>query len=123
MMARGWMNFWLIQTFSWGFFHIPQKLRAYSTQSYFQNCRAKHRLAAQYLSMADGANVRLKRDIVAALESGVLGGVSLDVFEKEPLPADSPTLEIHYAILTPHVASVSDTYALANHVAGQIKTV
>ncbi len=64
---------------------------------------------------------QVETDIVAALESGVLGGVSLDVFEKEPLPADSPLWKFTNAILTPHVASVSDTYALANHVAGQIK--
>ena len=63
---------------------------------------------------------QVETDIVAALESGVLGGVSLDVFEKEPLPVDSLLWKFTNAILTPHVASVSDTYALANHVAGQI---
>ena len=64
---------------------------------------------------------QVETDIIAALESGHLGGVSLDVFEEEPLSEDSPLWAFNNAILTPHVASVSDTAALARHVAGQIE--
>lgn len=60
-------------------------------------------------------------DIIAALESGRLGGVSLDVFEQEPLPSDSPLWSCRGAMISPHVASVSDPYSVARHVAGQIE--
>lgn len=42
--------------------------------------------------------------LVAALEAGTLGGAALDVFETEPLPADSPLWDAPRAILTPHNA-------------------
>jgi phosphoglycerate dehydrogenase-like enzyme len=41
----------------------------------------------------------------ARLESGRLGGAFLDVFEPEPLPADSPLWSTRNLIVTPHVSS------------------
>ncbi len=64
---------------------------------------------------------QVEADIVMALETGLLGGVSLDVFEEEPLGEDSALWAFNNAIITPHVASVSDTASLANHVARQIE--
>jgi D-3-phosphoglycerate dehydrogenase len=52
-------------------------------------------------------------DLLAALESGQLGGAALDVFEKEPLPADHPFVNMPQVICTPHVAGASD-YSLRN---------
>ena len=45
--------------------------------------------------------------VIAALRSGQLGGAYLDVFEKEPLPADSPLWDLPNAIVSPHNASAS----------------
>lgn len=59
-------------------------------------------------------------DIISCLEDGTLGGVSLDVFEQEPLAADSPLWNFENAILTPHVAAESSIPALALYVAKQI---
>ncbi len=46
--------------------------------------------------------------LLAALESGKLGGAALDVFTEEPLPEDSPLWEAPNLLLTPHVASLTD---------------
>ncbi|MFP4200947.1 MAG: NAD(P)-dependent oxidoreductase [Clostridia bacterium] len=42
--------------------------------------------------------------LVAALRAGHLSGAGLDVFETEPLPAESPLWNIPGVLLTPHVA-------------------
>lgn len=48
--------------------------------------------------------------LAAALREGRLGGAALDVFEQEPLPADSPLWDAPGALLTPHVAGLSRDY-------------
>jgi phosphoglycerate dehydrogenase-like enzyme len=42
--------------------------------------------------------------LVAALQSGHLGGAALDVFEQEPLDRDSPLRRMDNVFLTPHIA-------------------
>jgi phosphoglycerate dehydrogenase-like enzyme len=45
--------------------------------------------------------------LAARLKDGRLRGAVLDVFQKEPLPPESPLWGIRSAILTPHVSGVS----------------
>jgi phosphoglycerate dehydrogenase-like enzyme len=46
--------------------------------------------------------------LIEALRSGHLGGASLDVFDPEPLPADSPFWEMPNVMVTPHVSGTHD---------------
>jgi D-3-phosphoglycerate dehydrogenase len=46
-------------------------------------------------------------DLAASLKAGKIAGAGLDVFEKEPLAADSPLRALSNVILTSHAASVS----------------
>jgi D-2-hydroxyacid dehydrogenase (NADP+) len=42
--------------------------------------------------------------LIAALQSGHLGGAGLDVVETEPMPADNPLWDMPNVIISPHVA-------------------
>ena len=64
---------------------------------------------AVLINTARGAAV-VEKDLIEALEKGVIAGAGLDVFEKEPL-GDSPLLAFENVVLTPHTAgSTIDTW-------------
>lgn len=46
--------------------------------------------------------------LIAALRSGQIAGAALDVFDPEPLPADSPLARMEQVVLTPHLAGSGD---------------
>jgi len=45
-----------------------------------------------------------EKALIAALESGHLGGAALDVFEQEPTPADNPLRRMENVFFSPHMA-------------------
>jgi phosphoglycerate dehydrogenase-like enzyme len=55
------------------------------------------------INIARGQIVR-ETELIEALRSGTIAGAALDVFEQEPLPADSPLWGLENVIVTPHSA-------------------
>ncbi|RME44110.1 MAG: D-2-hydroxyacid dehydrogenase, partial [Chloroflexi bacterium] len=51
-----------------------------------------------------------ERALIRALQEGWIAGAGLDVFEQEPLPADSPLWKLDNVILSPHVSGFSPLY-------------
>jgi phosphoglycerate dehydrogenase-like enzyme len=48
--------------------------------------------------------------LIRCLRDGRIAGAGLDVFETEPLPADSPLWEMPNVIITPRIGGMSDVY-------------
>jgi D-2-hydroxyacid dehydrogenase (NADP+) len=48
--------------------------------------------------------------LIAALESGHLGGAGLDVTDPEPLPADSPLWDMENVLITAHTSGATPRY-------------
>jgi D-3-phosphoglycerate dehydrogenase len=67
---------------------------------------AKMKPGVIFINTARGPLVN-EADLISALQSGKIVGAGLDVFEKEPLPVDSPLRAMSNVILTSHAASVS----------------
>lgn len=62
---------------------------------------------AYLINIARGAVVD-EEALIAALQSGHLGGAALDVFATEPLPPESPLWTMPNVLVSPHSASTSD---------------
>ena len=63
---------------------------------------------ALFVNVGRGGSV-VTADMMAALDSGRLGGAGLDVTEPEPLPQQHPLWQYHNVIITPHVAGAGGT--------------
>jgi phosphoglycerate dehydrogenase-like enzyme len=48
--------------------------------------------------------------LIKALKKGWIAGAGLDVFETEPLPADSPLWSMNNVIISPHVSGFTAHY-------------
>ncbi|HZI83497.1 MAG TPA: C-terminal binding protein [Casimicrobiaceae bacterium] len=67
---------------------------------------SKMRRGSYLVNTARGSIVEI-RDLLAALDSGILAGAGLDVLPVEPIPAGDPLLGHPKVILTPHAAYFS----------------
>jgi D-3-phosphoglycerate dehydrogenase len=64
------------------------------------------RPSAIFINTARGAIVQ-EADLIDALASHRIAGAGLDVFETEPLPADSPFFSMENVVLSPHSAGIT----------------
>jgi glyoxylate/hydroxypyruvate reductase len=87
----------------------------------FSRLKRNGALGAPVFINAGRGGSQVEADILAALDDGTLGGASLDVFEQEPLPLESPLWTHEKVLFTPHAAAASDVRALFAHVEAQIE--
>jgi phosphoglycerate dehydrogenase-like enzyme len=64
---------------------------------------------AYFINVSRGAVVD-ETALIQALNDGTIKGAALDVFDREPLPADSPLYGAPNLIITPHIAAMSPYY-------------
>ena len=64
---------------------------------------------AYLINISRGKTIK-EEDLILALQSGIIGGAGLDVFEEEPLPSDSPLWDMDNVIITPHYAGSTPDY-------------
>lgn len=64
---------------------------------------------ALFINIGRGPTVD-EQALIAALQSGKLGGAGLDVFEEEPLSTDSPLWAMENVLITPHSSGVTPAY-------------
>lgn len=69
-----------------------------------------HHTSKPYLTNISRGKVVDQDALVAALQSGLLGGAALDVTDPEPLPKDHPLWEVPNVQISPHVSGVGKEY-------------
>jgi glyoxylate/hydroxypyruvate reductase A len=70
---------------------------------------------AWVINVARGQHL-IEEDLIGALDSGHLAGAVLDVFQQEPLPADSPLWRHPKITATPHIAAIASPQAAVRYV-------
>lgn len=75
---------------------------------------------AALVHVARGAHL-VEADLIGALDAGQLRGATIDVFEREPLPADHPFRADPRILVTPHVASITSRASAARTVAANLR--
>lgn len=75
---------------------------------------------AGIVNLARGAHV-VDADLLAALDSGQIGHAVLDVFSREPLPADHPYWRHPQVTVLPHIAAQTDPRSAAAVAAANLR--
>lgn len=80
------------------------------------------KLGAFFINVSRGSVVD-EPALIEALESGRLGGATLDVFAKEPLSKDSPLWGMENVLITPHLASIALPSSAAQQIGENVKRI
>jgi len=72
------------------------------------------------INVARGGHVVVP-DLIAAIDSGHLAGATLDVFDFEPLPADSPLWKHPKITVTPHTAGRMSSVRVAQNMVDMLR--
>jgi len=74
---------------------------------------------AFFVNIGRGGHV-VEPDLVAALQSGQLGGAALDVQAREPMPPDDPLWTAPHCTITPHVGGMLDHEAVVDQFIAEV---
>ncbi len=83
---------------------------------------SKLKKGAGLINVARGPHVVVP-DLIAALDSGQLAHAYLDVFDEEPLPAESPLWRHPGVTITPHAAALTEPRTAVLKIADQVERV
>lgn len=87
---------------------LTEETRGILNMETFKKLRRGPLIGGPVLINAARGGHQKEADIAAALRDGTLAAASLDVFEVEPLPKDSPLWDLENCFITPHVAAISN---------------
>jgi glyoxylate/hydroxypyruvate reductase A len=99
---------------------LTAETRGILRRELFRKLARDGRLGGPILINAGRGGLQVEADILACLDDGTLKAATLDVFEKEPLPEDSPLWTHPNATITPHNSATSEPTMTARYVAEQI---
>ncbi len=95
--------------------------RGVLNRALFEQLAKDGRLGGPILLNAGRGGLQVEADIVACLDDGTLRAATLDVFEVEPLPADSPLWHHPQVTITPHNSAISEIGAVTAFIVRQIE--
>lgn len=90
-------------------------------RSLFEKLAQDGKLGGPVLINAGRGKLQVETDILSCLDDGTLRAATLDVFEVEPLPQDSPLWTHPRVTISPHNAATSEPEATARYIAEQIR--
>ena len=85
---------------------LTDDTESFLNKAFFARCQP----GTYLINVARGSHL-VEDDLIPALEAGHLSGAVLDVFRKEPLPADHPFWSDSRITVTPHHASLTNPQA------------
>ena len=103
--------------------HAPYNERTAGLIGYEQLGKMKR---TAFLVNTGRGGIAVEADLARALDEGLIAGAALDVYVKEPLPADSPLMHLQHPerlLLSPHIAwySLEARARLAHEMAENIR--